>query len=382
MIREADEFVSATKELESDFDKIKKLIKNSSITAFEVWLELGVKAGAIKEKDAEKLMKEIGEARQTNESSESEKEEIQKMVDKLWGLREKYADEAATNEVGWVDDSIDLVEIGYLGKSPESTYQNELAEEGTKLSYEEAKSELETRIKNFLDSMGIEAEATNEAEGDGGELSPEAAAAFEKELEAAMKIVLKDLPADLKDAAGSDKEIELAPGIDAVADKELKEAIAECLNAAMQDEQQVDEAIGSILVGGALALPAITKIVGKAASWAGTKIGSGDLAEWGKAAQEFGDNLHHKYEGMLDKLLSPFTKNMPEQKRAVLNKVIFYAIIAAVGGAGIAGAAKAAGAGQATIAAIEGGLSGIKAQEIASAASQVIPRVLSGVLAQ
>lgn len=262
LIKESSDYIEKMKELESDFNQVKNVIKNSSITAFEVWLELGVKAGVIKEKDARKL------------------------YDK----------------------------------------QNE---------------------------------STNEAGGD--QVSQEAEAALADEIEQALKTVVNDLPKELK-AIADGGQLELNDQFDAEASKEL------------------NEAVGALIAGGALALPALTQIIGKTVKWAGGKIGSGDLKEWGASIEHIGHDLHHKYEKVLDKVLSPLTKNMSPEKRAITNKVIFYSIVAVLGGAGIAGAAKAAGAGQAGLAAVEGGLSSVKASELIAAAKQVIPRVLGNVV--
>jgi len=273
LIKESGDYVSAAKELESDFEKVQKVIKGSSITAFEVWLELGVKAGVIKEKDAQKL----------------------------------------------------------LDKQNESL--NEAEEEGAEGGKEGSQ------------------------EGGGDEVTPEAEEALSKEIEAALKTVLNELPKELKEITDGG-ELELNPAFD-------KEA-----------SQELNEALGALIAGGALALPAITQILGKTVKWAGGKIGSGDLKEWGGAIEHIGHDLHHKYEKILDKILSPITKNMSPDKRALTNKLIFYSIVTVLGGAGIAGAAKAAGAGQAGLAAVEGGLSSVKVSELIAAAKEVLPRVL------
>jgi len=262
-MRVNEDFTSVVKELENDFESLKKVIKGSSISAFEVWLELGVKAGAIGQEEAQKLMA-------THESID------------------EAADNAAT------------------------------------------------------------------------EIAPEEMDAFEKELEKALKSVLQEVPADLKKIADGG-EIDLAPKLDAEAQKELNEAIG-------------------LLVGGGLALPAITQILGKSIAWAGGKIGSGDMKQFGEKTQELGDKLHHKYEHVLDKILSPFTKNMDEKKRHVVNKVVFYSILAVVGGVGIGGAVHAAGSGAHALAAAEGGLSAIKAGEIAAGAAELLPAILSKIV--
>lgn len=303
LIKESPDYVDTVKELESDFEKVKKVVKGSSITAFEVWLELGVKAGVIKEKDAQKLLDK------QNESAGSD--EVDGLIDQFAALLDKPKD----------------------------------------------KPEIERNIRPSMNEAGGE----EGGEGGGDQISPEAEEALTKEIEAALKTVINDLPKELKTLADGG-ELELTGQFD-------KEA-----------EQELNEALGALIAGGALALPALTQILGKTVKWAGGKLGSGDVKEWGEAIEHIGHDLHHKYEGILDKILSPVTKNMSPDKRALTNKLIFYSIVAVLGGAGIAGAAKAAGAGQAGLAAVEGGLSGVKASELVAAARQVIPRVLGNMV--
>ncbi len=138
----------------------------------------------------------------------------------------------------------------------------------------------------------------------------------------------------------------------------------------------MNEAIGALLAGGALALPAITQILGKSIAWAGGKLDNKSIESFGKATEQMGHDLHHKYEHVLDKVLSPFTKHMEPKKREIANKIIFYSLVTILGGAGIAAAAKAAGAGHVGLAAIESGISGVKASELASVARAIIPRVI------
>jgi hypothetical protein len=144
-----------------------------------------------------------------------------------------------------------------------------------------------------------------------------------------------------------------------------------------QQEAELNEAIGTLLAGGALALPAIGNIVGKVASFLGQKLDNQKIQNFGKITQDLSHKLHHKYEAVIDKVLSPLTRHMNPQQRHAANKILFYAIVAALGGVGAAGAVKAAGVGNVGLAAVETGLTGVKATEIIAAAKDVVPKILA-----
>lgn len=335
-MRVNENYIEAVKGLTAEMDNVKKVIKNSAITALEVWVEVAVKTGILTEDQAQKVL-----ATKTNESSDKPFKTIEVPEDRKYEFfktpsgRIEYRVQEWDSVAGEWDRGLIQTDLNWL-----------FGEENPE-------------IDAFLAKEGIKKGATNEAEGDDldGQISDEEMNAFNKEIEKALKIVIQDIPADVK-AIADGGEIELAPNIDKAADKEL------------------NEAIGALIAGGALALPAITQIFGKTVAWAGEKMGSKDIESFGKAAEKLGHDLHHKYEHVLDKMLSPFTKSLSDEKRKIVNKVVFYSIIAVLGGAGIAGAVKAAGAGQAGIAAVEGGLSGVKASELAQVAKDIIPRVL------
>jgi hypothetical protein len=206
----------------------------------------------------------------------------------------------------------------------------------------------------------------------------QADAAMEKEMVTALNQVMNDLPNELRQAdTNRDGQLELA-GQPAQGQQPAGQPTAQTQPATQPlAEAELKEAIGMLAAGAVLAAPAITNLVGKAASFLGKKIGSGDLNQWGEKAKHFAEKMHHSYEGVIDKILSPLTQKLTPQQRKTANKLVFYAIVATFFGFGAGGALHAAGAGKAGIAAAEGGLSGIKASELVAAARQVIPKILS-----
>lgn len=85
-----------------------------------------------------------------------QEEEIQYLCKRLWEMRVQFENEARTNEIAWVDETIDRVEIGFLKKEADSDQQHEFEDDGLELTYEEAKEELMVRFNNFAQSLGIE----------------------------------------------------------------------------------------------------------------------------------------------------------------------------------------------------------------------------------
>lgn len=216
--------------------------------------------------------------------------------------------------------------------------------------------------------------------------------AFEQEMKAALGQIMQDLPNELasvaKNSGDHDGQLELTGDQQQVNPNAPQQPVQP--NATQPAPQQVqneaelneaigslNEAIGMLAAGGVLALPAIVGMVGKAAQFVGKKIGHGDLNQWGEKTKHFAEKMHHAYEGVIDRILSPLTKNLDPAKRKVVNKLVFYAIIATFFGVGASGAIGAAGAGKAGLAAAEGGLSSIKASELVAAAKEIIPKVLS-----
>ena len=84
----------------------------------------------------------------------------------------------------------------------------------------------------------------------------------------------------------------------------LKEVIVEN----HQPKEQVDEAIFSLITGAVAAIPGILKGLGWLAKKAGKWIGSEKLQSIGKTGSDWGDKLHNKYIGWVQKLLWPLFK--------------------------------------------------------------------------
>lgn len=205
----------------------------------------------------------------------------------------------------------------------------------------------------------------------------QADAAMEKEMVTALNQVMNDLPNELKQAdTNRDGQLELA-GQPAQGQQAAQQPVQQQSATQPLAEAELKEAIGMLAAGAVLAAPAITNLVGKAASFLGKKIGSGDLNQWGEKAKHFAEKMHHSYEGVIDKILSPLTQKLTPQQRKTANKLVFYAIVATFFGFGAGGALHAAGAGKAGLAAAEGSLSSIKASELVAAAREVIPKILS-----
>lgn len=86
----------------------------------------------------------------------AQEEEIKYLCDLLWKAREQFENEASTNEIAWVDETIERAEIGFLKEEADSDQQRQFEEEGLELTYEEAHEELVVRFNNFAQSLGIE----------------------------------------------------------------------------------------------------------------------------------------------------------------------------------------------------------------------------------
>lgn len=226
-------------------------------------------------------------------------------------------------------------------------------------------------------------------------IDPNEEAAFEQQVTAALNQVMGELPNALANAAKTtgdkDGQLELAGQPDQLQQPVSAQQTVQPQQPVsptqtvqgtvptqpIQESQELDEALFSLIGGTALALPAITKLIGAAASFLGKKVGSGDLSQFGQKAKDFGDKMHHTYEHLIDKALAPVTQKLDPAKRKMVNKLVFYGIIASFFGVGATGALHAGATGQAGLAAAEGGLSSIKAGELVAAARQVLPRILA-----
>lgn len=205
-------------------------------------------------------------------------------------------------------------------------------------------------------------------------IDPNEEVAFEKVMTDALSQVMNDLPGELQQAAQTqgDKDGQLnVVGAQPTTQQPVQPQQTQPI------QEAVDEALVSLVGGTALALPAISKLIGSASAYLGKKIGSGDLSQFGQKAKDFGEKMHHTYEHLIDKALAPLTSKLDPNTRKNINKLVFYSIIATFFGFGAGGALHAGAAGQTGLAAAEGGLSSIKASELIGAVRQVLPKVLA-----
>lgn len=82
--------------------------------------------------------------------SEAEKKDvIAALADALFSLTQIYQNDLTTNQVGWNNDAVEDVEVGYLkDDSVDSTYAENLRSENFSMTFEEALGHLETRFQN------------------------------------------------------------------------------------------------------------------------------------------------------------------------------------------------------------------------------------------
>lgn len=208
-------------------------------------------------------------------------------------------------------------------------------------------------------------------------IDPNEEVAFEKAMTDALNQVMNDLPGELQQAAQTqgDKDGQLNVAGTQPTAQQPQQPIQPQQTQPIQEA--VNEALLSLVGGAALALPAISKLIGSASAFLGKKIGSGDLSQFGQKAKDFGEKMHHTYEHLIDKALSPLTSKLDPNTRKNINKLVFFSIIATFFGFGAGGALHAGAAGQTGLAAAEGGLSSIKATELIAAVRQVLPKVLA-----
>ncbi|NJO63404.1 MAG: hypothetical protein HC836_35885 [Richelia sp. RM2_1_2] len=183
---------------------------------------------------------------------------------------------------------------------------------------------------------------------------------FGQELEGAAQAVTKELPSILKTVAstGGDKaQLEIGEG------QQLGEA-------------QISEA-GLVLAGSmALAAPKIAEYIGKGLAKLGVKTNSKIVQKMGDKLSHFGHKIHGKYIQGIEFALKPLTKGLDDKKRHAVAETILTMMVAGFGIASIAGVVHAISAGQAGIAALETGLSGVKAAEIAEKVRELLPAAL------
>lgn len=207
---------------------------------------------------------------------------------------------------------------------------------------------------------------------------------LEQQMDIALGQLMQALPQELQQVATTqgdrDGQLELVGQQQAPQQTQQTQVTQPAQQTQPIAENELNEAILSVLAGGALALPAIGNLVGKTMSFLGKKADSQTLQAMGQKVNHAAHNLHHKYEGIIDKILMPLTKNANPQTRKNINTAVFYALVAVLGGVGAVGATHAVHGGNVGLAAVEGGLSTVKASELVSLAKDIIPKVFSNVV--
>jgi hypothetical protein len=80
---------------------------------------------------------------------ESEKLTIEWLIEVVLDYREKLnMNGGNVNSIQSIDDSIDLVQVAFLGQIPSGDRQEEIFEDGTELTFKEALKELFVRLEN------------------------------------------------------------------------------------------------------------------------------------------------------------------------------------------------------------------------------------------
>ena len=214
----------------------------------------------------------------------------------------------------------------------------------------------------------------------------QADAAFEREVDTALNQLIQTLPQQLQQIATTqgDRDGKLEP----VGQENQQPATQQPQQAGQPTQQtqpvaesELDEALAATIAGGALAAPAIASLVGKASSYLGKKMDNQTMQQFGEKVSHIAHDLHHKYLEAIKGAIAPYiTTLLPKQQETVTNGV-FYALVAALGAAGFFGATHAAHSGNVGLAAVEGGLTSVKASELFNAAKGIVPKILGNVVA-
>jgi hypothetical protein len=147
-------------------------------------------------------------------------------------------------------------------------------------------------------------------------------------MDQAMAKMVQGLPAVLAKFAKAGGDKDGALDASGVYDNDGANAQAQPIQEGMVNEITFNEAVfmetmgeGELNEGGilglAMAVPAILKYGGKAAEWTGKKMNSQWLQKWGGKTAKAGEKIHHKYIGVIEKVIAPF---MPNANKEQLHK--------------------------------------------------------------
>ena len=149
----------------------------------------------------------------------------------------------------------------------------------------------------------------------------------------------------------------------------------------LQGESYEMNEAGLAVVGGTLiAAPKIMNMIGKGVRQLGIKTKTEWIQKAGEAAYEASHKLEHTYQNVVIaglRKLPKYKNSEDDQLRKIASGIILGLTVAA-GIASLSGFASAAKAGNIGMSAIEGGLSGVKGAEVATAARTMLPNILNG----
>jgi len=126
-----------------------------------------------------------------------------------------------------------------------------------------------------------------------------------------------------------------------------------------------------------LTAPKLTEMLGQAVKQFGISTDIKLIRNIGNKLAVLGKNWHHLYINMIEKAIVPFTKGLDEQNRKIWAERILISMIVGAGVTSALGAIHAAEQGELGMSALESGLGGVKATEIANSLKSVLPKLVS-----
>ena len=146
----------------------------------------------------------------------------------------------------------------------------------------------------------------------------------------------------------------------------------------IQEQEQLDEAVGSLIIGGLLAAPKVLEWVGKAIGAISKKFGgANDEQSVAQTIEKFAHKWEHVYLNLVKKLIKitglaksvwKTEEGVNEEKLETTAKVIYAVILAVAAGYAVKGVLTADSA---VIKAIESAVGGVKGVEISQIASKL-----------
>jgi len=144
-------------------------------------------------------------------------------------------------------------------------------------------------------------------------------------------------------------------------------------------EEQLHEVGVLFGLSALLTAPKITEMLGQAVKQFGIKTDINLIRKIGEKLAVLGKNWEHLYLTGIEKALNPFTKGLSPGDRRIWAERILMSMILAAGITSAQGAVASATHGELGISALESGLGGIKATELASKIEALLPKIVSSV---